>query len=118
VEDTILHSALNMIVLTRTNCTVPQKQVAVASSSVDQPSLERLATGKLLSSKVSISQLVLRPRLVRLILRWGNKSPKSSLVLIAGLRDEIQVRDDEGVSLSAGDVQIYIVVSRLTYHIS
>jgi hypothetical protein len=32
--------------LTRTNCTDPQKQVAVASSSVDQPSLDRLTMGK------------------------------------------------------------------------
>lgn len=33
--------------LTRTSCTVPQKQVAVASSSVDHPSRARPATGKL-----------------------------------------------------------------------
>lgn len=32
--------------LTRISCTDPQKQVAVASFSVDQPSLERLVIGK------------------------------------------------------------------------
>jgi hypothetical protein len=31
--------------LTKTSCTAPQKQVAVASSSVDQPSRARLARG-------------------------------------------------------------------------
>lgn len=43
-----------MIALTRTNCTAPQKHVAVASSCVDQPSFERLTTEKPLSSKVFI----------------------------------------------------------------
>jgi hypothetical protein len=33
-----------MVELTKTSCTAPQKQVAVASCSVDQPSLEREAT--------------------------------------------------------------------------
>ncbi len=35
-----------MLKLTNESCTAPQKQVAVASSSVDQPSLAKPATGK------------------------------------------------------------------------
>jgi hypothetical protein len=39
-------------------------------------------------------------------------------MLIASMRNEIQVRDGERASLSTGDVQDYIVISRLTYRIS
>jgi hypothetical protein len=39
------------IQLTSTSCTDPQKQLAVASFSVDQPSLERPTMGKPRSSK-------------------------------------------------------------------
>jgi hypothetical protein len=34
-------SGLELVILTKTSCTAPQKQVAVASSSLDQPSFER-----------------------------------------------------------------------------
>jgi len=36
---------LNNVYLTRASCTVPQKHVAVASSSLDQPSCTRLFKG-------------------------------------------------------------------------
>ena len=36
----------NGVALTKANCTLPQKHVAVASSSLDQPSLVWLARGK------------------------------------------------------------------------
>lgn len=48
--------------LTSTSCTAPQKQVAVASSSVDQPSLERWTTGKPWSSKEVIFETERRKR--------------------------------------------------------
>jgi hypothetical protein len=35
-----------MLKLTNASCTAPQKHVAVASSSVDQPSVAKLAKGK------------------------------------------------------------------------
>jgi hypothetical protein len=38
--------ASNIDILTRTNCTFPQKQVAMASVSVDQPSFDKLTIGK------------------------------------------------------------------------
>jgi hypothetical protein len=44
--------------LTNDSCTAPQKQVAVASSSVDQPSLAKPARGKLgldLSTAVAVA---------------------------------------------------------------
>jgi hypothetical protein len=39
-------------------------------------------------------------------------------MLKASMRDKIRVRVGEEASLSADDVQTYIVVSRLTYHTS
>ena len=54
-----LDDKLDLAILTRISCTAPQKQVAVASSSVDQPSFERFTTGKALSSEmVMISRLL------------------------------------------------------------
>jgi hypothetical protein len=69
VRNMIPHGNENMIPLTRTNCTAPQKQVVVASSSVDHPSFERWTTGKPLSSKVLIFQVVSRFSWLRLIWR-------------------------------------------------
>jgi hypothetical protein len=48
--------------LTSTSCTAPQKQVAVASSSVDQPSLERWTMGKPWSWKEVIFETERRKR--------------------------------------------------------
>ena len=54
-----LDDRLDLAILTRISCTAPQKQVAVASSSVDQPSFERFTTEKALSSGIlMISRLL------------------------------------------------------------
>ena len=60
-KNAIFHARVNISVLTRASCTAPQKQVAVASSSVDQPLSERLTIGNmLLASKVFMASVALR----------------------------------------------------------
>ena len=63
-----LDEKLDLAILPRICCTAPQKQVAVASSSVDQPSFERFTTGKVLSSEILMISRLLRITLYRPIL--------------------------------------------------
>ena len=56
------HDKLDLAILTRISCTAPQKQVAVASSSVDQPSFERFTTGKVLSPEILMISRLLNHR--------------------------------------------------------